>query len=283
MSDFIPKEDVPVGKRYSEIYIDRGQPVQDHPRMRFRLAALIQDTELFWMNETLGKEAEKKLGLRTPYSTTSSWKKTLADWDLRDVLDLITVAGRLLRNARGPGATKIWAALINQIFLDLNIAYRVDEQSGVHPYPDEEFSRAMAATIAALQSPKYANALNEFEIGSKAISADNKNAVRRTFASAEGLFRVMFPKSPRLTAGEVDQLSAILDKLYGNDSAAAGAARKILASFKDWIDACHFYRHESGQQEVSQPSLSLTVHLVSSGASFIRLLAELDVARSGST
>lgn len=280
MSDFTPKEGVPVGKRYSEIYIDRGQPLQDHPRMRFRLAALIQDTELLWIDETLGKEAEKKLGIRTPYSTSASWKKTLTDWELRDVLDLITVAGQVLRAARGATATKLWAALVNQIFIDLNVTYRVDEQGGVHPYPDEEFSRAMAATIAALQSQKYANALNEFEYGSKAISVDNKNAVRRTFASAEGLFRVMFPRAPRLTASEADQLSPIFEKLYGRDSAAMGAARKILASFKDWIDACHFYRHESGQQDVSQPSLSLTVHLVSSGASFIRLLAELDALQS---
>ncbi|MDO8978700.1 MAG: hypothetical protein Q7V17_05650 [Afipia sp.] len=277
MSGFNPKEGVPVGKRYSEIYLDHGKPIQDHPRMRFRLAALISDTKPFWIDEALGQEAEKKLGLKTPYSSSSSWKVILEKWELQDVLDLVTVAGHFIqRDGRGPGASKLWATLVNQIFSDLNIAYRVDDQSGVHPYPDEEYSRAKAASIAALQAPRYANALNEFENGSKTISVDNKNAIRRTFASAEGLFRLMFPRSPRLTASESEQIAPLIEKLYANDTIAIGAAKKALLSFKDWIDACHFYRHEAGKQEVSQPPLSLTINLVSTGASFIRLLAELD-------
>lgn len=279
MSGFNPKEGVPVGKRYSEIYLDQGKPIQDHPRMRFRLAALINDTKPFWMDEALGQEAEKKLGLKTPYSSSSNWRVILEKWELQDVLDLITIAGHFIqRDGRGAAASKLWATLINQIFSDLNIAYRVDDQSGVHPYPDEEYSRAKAATIAALQSSRYANALNEFENGSNAISVDNKNAIRRTFASAEGLFRLMFPRSPRLTASEAEQIAPLIEKLYANDTTAIGATKKSLSSFKDWIDACHFYRHEAGKQEVSQPPLSLTINLVSTGASFIRLLAEFDAA-----
>ena len=50
----------------------------------------------------------------------------------------------------------------------------------------------------------------------------------------------------------------------------------MLASFKDWIEACHFYRHEPGKPEIHQPPIELAIHLISVGAAFIRLLIELD-------
>jgi hypothetical protein len=126
----------------------------------------------------------------------------------------------------------------------------------------------------------YANSLHSFENGMKAISAatpDGKTAIRNVFASAEGLFRVMFPKAPRLVVGQVSFLEPLLQKRYAGNAAAFGASVKLLASFKGWIDACHFYRHEEGKPDtIAQPPLELAIHLISVGAAFIRLLVELD-------
>jgi hypothetical protein len=52
----------------------------------------------------------------------------------------------------------------------------------------------------------------------------------------------------------------------------------MLNSLKDWVDAAHFYRHEQGAEEVTRPPLRLAVYIVSSGASHVRWLAELDTS-----
>jgi hypothetical protein len=59
-----------------------------------------------------------------------------------------------------------------------------------------------------------------------------------------------------------------------------GSASKLAASVGEWVDACHFYRHEAGNEDVVQPPLTLAVNLVSVGASYIRWLAEVDAFRS---
>lgn len=114
----------------------------------------------------------------------------------------------------------------------------------------------------------------------KAISnavPDGKTGIRNVFEAAEGLFRLMFTKAPRLTVDQATQfLEPFLKKRYSSDGTASDAASKMLSSFKDWIDAWHFYRHEPGKPEIHQPPIELAIHLVSVGAAFIRLLIELD-------
>jgi hypothetical protein len=276
MSSFSPKDGVPVGQRFSQVYIERGAAVDDSPRMRHRIASQISENPALWRDSRLDRLAEARLGIRSPYSAGGNWRDHLQKWALHDVLDLVTVAYGALSEVRISQSQ--WVNQINAIFAEENTQYRVDERGGVHPYPDAEYARTRGATIAALQSSRYQNVLAEFEAGSDSIGKDNKIAVRRVFGAAEGLFRLMFPRSPRLTAGEADQLGERLRKFYHGDATAANASMKLLASFKDWIDACHFYRHEPGQEEVAQPPTSLAVHLISTGASLIRLLAEVDAA-----
>lgn len=89
----------------------------------------------------------------------------------------------------------------------------------------------------------------------------------------------MFPSAPRLTASETEKLlGPHLQRTYSTDPIALGAASKLLASFKDWIDSAHFYRHEPGNEEIAQPPLSLAINVISLGASYIRWLAEFDPA-----
>jgi hypothetical protein len=170
----------------------------------------------------------------------------------------------------------------SRIFEQENVSYRVDSQGGIHFLHDEEFVRNAQATIAGLNAPRYSNSLDRFENGMNAISGSTKAGISNVFAAAEGLFRLMFSRAPRLTADQIALLEPIRQKRYTNDRASAGAATKLLASFKDWIEACHFYRHEPGTPEIAQPPLELAIHLMSVGAAFIRLLIELDES-SGAT
>jgi hypothetical protein len=182
----------------------------------------------------------------------------------------------------GANAARLWLTEVQTTFIEENTHYRVDRAGGVHFYFDEEFARNRAATIAALQSQRYRNALDAFDGSLSALSKtppDGKGAIRQTFAAAEGLFRLVFPDAPRLTAKELDRLQPLIQAAMVGNPTAGPAALKLLASFKDWVDAAHFYRHEAGAEEVSQPPLTLAVHMTSLGASFVRWLAELDAAK----
>jgi hypothetical protein len=54
----------------------------------------------------------------------------------------------------------------------------------------------------------------------------------------------------------------------------------MVASFSEWVDGAHPYRHEHGE-EVAQPPLELAVNLLSLGITNVRWLAELDAQSMG--
>jgi hypothetical protein len=108
--------------------------------------------------------------------------------------------------------------------------------------------------------------------------SDGKAAIRGVFSAAEGIVRLISPNAPRLAADQVDGLAPLLQRSYAQDETARRSAAKMLNSLKDWVDAAHFYRHEQGAEEVAQPPLRLAVYIVSTGASHVRWLAELDAS-----
>jgi hypothetical protein len=270
----------PTGKRFSHVYIKRGEPMQDSARMRRRLAALVGT---FPDLKDVDRAVPQELGINVPYGGMGyvAWAQFFADCALKDVLDFVTIAVRHLREKRRieHEPWNRWCREVQRIFEEENVHYQVDQWGGVHFRYDAEFEHNRAATIAALQGPRCRNALNEFEGAMAALakaSPDGKAAIRHTFGAAEVLFRLMFPNSPRLTAEEAKKLEPILQRLHAADKVAMSAVSKLLSAFKDWIDAAHYYRHEAGREEPIQPPLTLAVQMASVGASFIRWLGELD-------
>jgi hypothetical protein len=227
-----------------------------------------------------------KLGIDLPYHAIGSpdWVPFIRDCELQDALDFITLGYWHLVDTRRTGfkelkAPERWCVEVQRIFQEENVHYRVDERGGVHFRFDAEFDHNRAVTIASLQGARYRAALKSFEDGMGALAKappDGKTAIRNTFDAAEGLFKLMFANAPRLTASEASKLEPLLQRVHATDKAATGAVIKLLSAFKDWIDAAHFYRHEAGLPEPTQPPLTLAVQMVSVGASFIRWLPELD-------
>ncbi|MCA1458112.1 hypothetical protein I6F35_33810 [Bradyrhizobium sp. BRP22] len=278
--DFKPKPGVPLGKRFTHVYRERGKATTDSNKMRHRFGSLLDG-----YGQKFEQFAERELGVPTPWSTSASWKTLLAKWDLDDLLDIPTVLTDYLKAKGGEASARIVLREINRIFEEENVSYRVDTNGGVHFLHDHEFEVNARATLAGLGLPRYANSKDRFESGMTAINAavpDGKTAIRNVFEAAEGLFRLIVPKAHRLAGDQVVALEPLLQRKYDGDKTAQAAAAKLLASFKDWIEACHFYRHEAGKpDEIHQPSLELAVHLVSVGAAFIRLLVELDEGAGG--
>lgn len=279
----------PLGQRFSHVYMQRGTPRPDSVRMRHRLALLIDAIPDL---KGLSRIAESELGIASPWSTPEGWPRHLAKWQLEDVLDLVTVAYRLLvqklrtgiHNTRAP---EQWIAETNRIFSEEYVSYTVDNAGGVRFVVDEEHARNVSASISVLQTPRYANVLHAFEEVGKALNEvppNGKHAIRSVFAAAEGLFRLVLPNAPRLGGKEAESLRPILQRIYAGDKPALSASAGLLKGFQEWIEAAHFYRHEPGAaDEISQPPLSLAVYIVSVGASHLRWLAEIDAARNEGT
>ncbi len=198
----------------------------------------------------------------------------------------MTVAYRhLVAKSRHVGDlyTAQWLGGVERIFEEENVHYCVDPKGGVHFRFDHEFAHVTAAAMAALREPRYANFSDAFNKAMTALAEappDGKGAIRSTFTAIEGLVCLMFPDLRRLAAGAAGRLGPLIIEMYPGDRRAQEAAGELVASFRSWIDAAQQYRHEEGTPDiVAQPPLALAVYLVSSGASHLRWLAELDVNR----
>ena len=194
--------------------------------------------------------------------------------DLGDVLDSVTIVHDYLRaRATGEqsayaGAARRWLLDIARIFEQEHVQYRVEPGGGVQFAIDEAFAQAHATAIAALEAPRYANSVAEFEKGMEALArvpVDGKAGIRGVFNATESVFHLIAPKAPRLGSDELKCLGPILQRLYEGDATALRASTKMLASFRDWVDAVHFYRHERSGEEVLQPPLQVAVYLISCG------------------
>jgi hypothetical protein len=200
-------KEAPKGRRFSDVYLEQGKPTQDSARMRRRLASLIDSIDAFHSEhpEQLSQRAERELGIATPWSKRGVWRDFLAEWDLKDVFDLVTIGyGLLVEQSRSDyygrfrhrNYAQEWIEGVRRIMQEENVHYTVDATGGVHFLFDERFAKDRAATIASLQGERYANARYAFDGAMEAFSKappDGKNAVRGVFSAAENVFN---PHSP---------------------------------------------------------------------------------------
>jgi hypothetical protein len=252
----------------------------DSTRARHRLGKLMQsllnDSDARALNALLERELGVDVGAFHAYHFPSFCGQCA----IRDFLDTVTVTATYFKR-EGNAATR-WLTEARRIFSEERLAYEIDDRGIVHPAVDKEFQRNRQATVAGLQMPRYANSLAAFERISDELAAlppNGKDAWRTVFAAVEGLFRLMFQSATQLNASAVEaNLAGLIQRLYGSDAVALRAANKQLASFKDWVDASHFYRHEQGREEPVQPPIDLAVLAISNGTAFLRWLIALDQA-----
>lgn len=274
------RDAIPVGRRFSHLYVERGEPIPDGQRMRLRLGESCPHEN--GLSDYLRRELGVVVRPRTAgYGGNCGVDISFfRDEALNDVLDTVTLVRRFLMGEGRAVAARAWVATVRRVFEEENVGYRIDDEGGVHFFVDQAFEAHRLATLASLNGPRYANTLAEFERAFRAldqIPPDGKLAVRSIFTALEALFRLMFPNAPRLGAREVtDHLTPFIARAYGNDLTAHRSANKLAASFREWVDGAHFYRHEQGQEEPAQPPETLAVQLVDQGTAFLRWLAELD-------
>lgn len=267
---------------YSELYLRPSALQDDSPRMRTQLAAAFdahidsnaeEDHEVATlMRRATG--ADLPSGAYGVY-----WGRFFERGELRDILDLITCVHRVLRGAR----REKWIADVQFVFDRQNMKYTVGEDGAVRLRVDEAFEAGRQSVVAALDFPRYGAAKAAFEAGYRLLSAtapDGKHAIRDVFEAVEIVFKLMFPQASRIGAPELGaHLKPLIEARYAADAPARQSALRLLEQLREWVAAAQFYRHGQGQEEPNQPPIELAVLLMSSGASHLRWLLELDPGR----
>lgn len=260
------------GRRFSQIYLIPEELLRDSSRMRRRIGSVV-----FSYARDVRKLLNDEIGI--PLSSFASgtadyWPNAFAKMELRDVLDAITVVARRLVHMES------FIKEIQRIFDEEHVSYTLDELGGVHFRVDAEFERSRISAIGVLGGSRYEGVRDQIERAYRALDGippDGKLAVRSAFFSAEGLFRLMFPNAHQLSSSEVAKyLRPLVDQRISDKRPALQVTLKQLEAFKDWIDAAHFYRHESGTEEPAQPPLELAILMVSQAASYLRWLQQFD-------
>jgi hypothetical protein len=272
------------GERFSRLYVQPRDLVQDSDRARYRIAALFRETIFNDHGERLAAYISREIGVPIlgggRYS--SHWNQFICECRTLDFLDTITLVYRYLFWHVGDEVAHWWRDVVKQIFTDEHLAYAIDDIAGVHPAVDQEFQRNMVSAVAALQSQRYHNISQLIETASTYLSVDPpnyKHAWRAMLSAVEGLFGLMFPYA-RLSADEIERrLLPIVQDAYEKDAIPQRAARAMLTGFQQWVEVSHIYRHEPGVADVPDPPADIAILAISHGASLLRWLAGLDENR----
>lgn len=272
------KNNLPIGQRFSQVYIERGKPLSDSPRMRERLAA-------YWVSELarfLGWSEFAAL-LRQEIGCTirsNGVGDFLRSGELRDVLDAITVVYTALDARSAVGLRDGWQQFVERVFREENVGYRLDDECGVHFAVDQEFERNRIATIASLNGKRYKAALAALDDAQQKfdqVPPDTKGAVRSLFEAVEIVFKLACPAAQRIGPTEINHyLVPMIQRLYSKDAPATQAATALLNSLGKWVIAGHVYRHGQATPEPAPPPPDLAVLMVSEGSAFLRWLVDLD-------
>lgn len=273
--------DNPIGKPYSQVYVERGKTVEDSHRFRQRLrgylSALPQSHRVI-----IARAIARETGAETYFGNVASHMTECSLADLLDNITHITGALRIIRDESSPSFVS-WLRFVDRALKEENVGYVVDNAGGIHPAHDEEFDVARRSTIAALGMPRYATARQFFEQGVADLKPpqDTRDAVRRTFEAVENVAKLMAPSISRLGASEVEKVLKPLAtaSLLGTER---DATNLMLSSMANWVNGCQQYRHAPGTPEPDPPSLELAIWMVSTGASHLRWLVGIDQKLQGS-
>jgi hypothetical protein len=283
---------------FSELYLQKGDPLQDSQRFRKRLESYVHDDVEDGRKIALWKAINKETGADLKFSGSITYS---AAWffqyaEMRDVLDGITYLWRILAThdeeskRRGvwgvvPAAPG-WLKFVERVFREENLRYTVDNEGVVHYHLDAEFQRTANAPLMLLENPRYGAVRAEYLEAFKRLDAsppDMKEAVRRLFEANEIAFKLLIKAEgkARLTSGALKQsLGKIIQAHFASDTTALRSSENAIQSFAAWVDAVHWYRHGQAVEEPMSIPMDFGVLLISQGTAFLRWQLTIDQIES---
>jgi len=264
------------GKRFSQVYLEKGVPVADSNRLRNRLGAFYSET-LRDYDGRIVRLIHRETGAKVPFIVSSYHvRRFFEQCDVRDLLDSITLIFQLLRDSSEGRLAQQWHEFVARAFREENVGYRLDDEGRVHFAVDEEFERTRSALLAGLSSqPAVQEAFQKAYSLLDVDTPDTAGAVRSVFESLEILYKhiIKAEGKERLNTGGVQKkLKPILQQVFRDNGIACQACEHMMDSLCDWIDAGHMYRHGQKVETPLPPPIELAVLFISQGAGFIRFL-----------
>ena len=267
------------GKRFSQVYLDKGNPVNDSKRMRNRLSAFYSvNVHDYTLN--IVQIIHRDTGAKVPSGYESYiFTDFIEKCDIRDLLDSITLIFQYLLGSGRIRMAEQWHQFVTRVFKEENVGYRLDEKGGVHFFIDQEFEHNKSALLAGLSSQPAVQ--GSFE---KAYSfldqdpPDTSSAIKSMFESLEILYKHILKTEgkDRLNSNGVQKkLKPILQQVLSENPVASQACDHIMDSLCDWIDAGHMYRHGQNVERNSPPPIEFAVLFITQGTGFIRFLLPL--------
>lgn len=269
---------------FSELYLRPQALQEDSERMRVQLSASFEAHISNAARNDAAERLARTTGGQIPTGYAGYlWARFFERGELRDLLDLITLADATLGELGQHRARASWRADVQSIFDRQNMRYRLDEDCVVRLRVDEAFELGRTAALQSLDHNRYGAAKAAFEVAYRALAAtapDGKQAIRSIVEAVEIVFKLSFNAARRIGAPEIGaHLLPCVQARYGADQPALEAATRIVNELKEWLAAAQFYRHGQAQAEPVQPPLELTVLLLGAGTSHLRWLIDLDPGR----
>jgi len=267
------------GKRFSQVYIDKGTSVSDSVRMRNRISAVYWNL-LHSDRDDIVEIIHRETGTKVPFwGSSSDLTHFIENCEIRDLLDSITLIFQYFLVSKQPTKAEQWHGFVSRVFKEENVGYRLDEKGGVHFYIDEEFERNRSTVITVLTSqPAVKEAVERAYSFLDQDPPDTASAVRSIFEALEILYKhiVKAEGKDRLNSmGVQKKLRPILQQSLVNNQVASKAVDHLMDGLCDWIDAGHMYRHGQKLEEPSPPPLDYAVLFISQGSSYLRYLLPL--------
>lgn len=275
--------DRPVGRRYSHVYGDPGSPVYESKRLQARAGAFIK-AKVGQDGPAILEALNMELGANLRYQyygfTIDEYLRKVMTADFLEAVTVIAKAYRGLEIYAGRRAEKsnAWISFVKRAMAEENSQFELDDEGGVHPRIDEEFTAARVSALKGLGNPRYHAARGHFEAAHAALdelpSATNR-AVREIFMANEEVFKLAVPNAKRLEGGEVtSKLNPMIQRLLAGAEldAAMGMTRAVV----DYITASHLYRHAQGEPEQPPVSMETATFMIGTGTALLRWLIWLD-------
>jgi hypothetical protein len=203
-----------------------------------------------------------------------------------DLLDSITIVadglswiGQKISSVNQLQYAKLWVSFVRTALSEENLNYHIDDNGVVHPFIDQEFEKNRTSALDALASERFCNARHDFEEAMRHLrNGEGKQAIRMLFPAVESAAKVLVPGSfARLMPNEVDRyFRPKLEEKYKNNELAIIAGQQLLDGFKCWIIASQQYRHGQPTNDMAEPPTDFLVAYLSSGATYLRWIIELN-------
>jgi hypothetical protein len=286
------KDETPKGKLFSELYCDRGKPVEDSEQFRRRIGVFCSLQYREYETE-LGDWLRRETGLIVPWGVVVyDLERFFVNADLVRMLNSIThvfrclfIVEKKLRNERGytKPLAALWMEFVNRALREEHMGYKLDAAGGVHYSVDEEYEHNLVSVLRCLESTKYAGVRAAFEDAHRyldSVPRDTKAAVRSAFESLEILAKLIVPRTKNLNKWFVEnELKPIALEVHKEDEVAVKAISGVFDGFAQWVDGLHNYRHGQGLPEPVAPPIELAIYVVSTTAAHLRWLVEIDTKR----